>query len=304
MGGQAKAVRREAWEKGRWRMDTGEREAEERRVLQERLLASPAYVTAFEDPALMQRPELRPIRLYLELVKPELAQQEQRVHSTIVVFGSARTLPPDEAARQLEAARAQAAERPGDAAAQAALARAVRQVEQSHYYAVARAFGRLVSSCCQVQGECDYVVVTGGGPGIMEAGNRGAYDVGAKSIGLNIKLPFEQLPNPYITPELCFDFRYFGIRKMHFLMRARALVAFPGGFGTLDELFEALTLIQTRKVPRIPVILVGRAFWERVVDLPALAEAGMISPEDLELVAYAEEAEEIWRLIEASGSRG
>jgi uncharacterized protein (TIGR00730 family) len=276
-------------------MDGFASEQEERHVLQQRLLECQAYVTAFEDAQLMQRPELRPIRLYLELVKPELAQKDQHVHSTVVVFGSARTLPPDVAARQLEDARAAA--RPDDPAAQAAVARAAKQVEQSRYYAIAREFGRLVSSSCQLRGECDYVVVTGGGPGIMEAGNRGAYDVGAKSIGLNIKLPFEQAPNPYITPELCFDFRYFGIRKMHFLMRAKALVAFPGGFGTLDELFEALTLIQTRKVPRIPVVLVGRAFWDRILNIPALADEGVISPEDLELLVYAEEATEIWDII-------
>jgi uncharacterized protein (TIGR00730 family) len=278
-------------------MKPAESESFEREALRQRLISSPAYVTAFEDRELMQRPELRPIRLYLELVKPEIAQQEQSVCSTIVVFGSARTLPPEDAARVCAEARTHAEEHPDDAAAQAALARAARQVEHSRYYAVARDFARLVSSACQIEGHCDYVVVTGGGPGIMEAGNRGAFDAGAKSIGLNIKLPFEQAPNPYITPELCFDFRYFGIRKMHFLMRARALVAFPGGFGTFDELFEALTLIQTRKIPRIPVVLVGRAFWERVLNLPALAAEGVISPEDLDLVVYAEEADEIWRLI-------
>ncbi len=278
-------------------MSYDESESDEREVLRQRLMASTAYVTAFEDKELMQRPELRPIRLYLELVKPEIAQQEQSVHSTIVLFGSARTLPPEDAAAVYEEARTRAEAQPDDAAAQAALVRAARQIEHSRYYAVARDFGRLVSSTCQIEGNCDYVVVTGGGPGIMEAGNRGAFDAGAKSIGLNIQLPFEQAPNPYITPELCFDFRYFGIRKMHFLMRARALVAFPGGFGTLDELFEALTLIQTRKVARIPIVLVGRAFWERVLNLSALAEEGMISPEDLDLVAYAEEADEIWRLI-------
>ncbi len=278
-------------------MDERNSEQGERETLQRRLLESRAYVTAFEDTELMQRDELRPIRLALELVKPELAQQEQHVHSTIVVFGSARTLPPDVAAHELEAARGRAAGRPDDPEAQTALARAVKRAEQARYYAVARAFARLVSSACQDCDACDYVVVTGGGPGIMEAGNRGAHDVGAKSIGLNIKLPFEQIPNPYITPELCFDFRYFGIRKMHFLMRAKALIAFPGGFGTLDELFEALTLIQTEKVPRIPVVLVGRAFWDRIVDFPALVEEGVISPGDLDLVSYAETAEEIWDTI-------
>jgi len=262
--------------------------------LQARLLTSQAYVTAYEDTVLLARPELRSVRLQLELLKPELAQQDENVHSTVVVFGSARTPPPDVAARELAEAEAKASHAPDDADNARALRIARKRVEQSHYYQVARDFARLVSSACQLRGECDYVVVTGGGPGIMEAGNRGAFDAGAKSIGLNIKLPFEQMPNPYITPELCFDFRYFGIRKMHFLMRAKALVAFPGGFGTLDELFEALTLIQTRKVPRMPVILAGRAFWDRIVNFEALADEGVISPEDLDLFCYAEEATEIW----------
>jgi uncharacterized protein (TIGR00730 family) len=272
-------------------------EQEERETLQQRLINCQAYVTAYEDTELMERHELRPVRLQLELLKPELAQQDQNVHSTVVVFGSARTPTPETAAREQEAARQLEREKPGSPEAAAALARAAKRIEHARYYEVARAFSRLVSSCCQLNDECDYVVVTGGGPGIMEAGNRGAYDVGAKSIGLNIKLPFEQAPNPYISPELCFDFRYFGIRKMHFLMRAKALVAFPGGYGTLDELFEALTLIQTHKVRRIPVILVGRAFWERIVDFPALADEGVISPEDLDLIEYAEEAGEIWGCI-------
>ena len=266
-------------------------------ILQARLLESQAYVTAYEDTQLLARPELRSIRLQLELIKPELAQQDQHVHSTVVVFGSARTPPPDVAARELEAAEAGAAQAPDNPDAARALRIARKRVEQSRYYQVAREFAQLVSSACQIRGECDYVVVTGGGPGIMEAGNRGAYDAGAKSIGLNIKLPFEQMPNPYISPELCFDFRYFGIRKMHFLMRAKALVAFPGGFGTLDELFEALTLIQTHKVPRIPVVLAGRAFWDRIVDFEALADEGVISPEDLDLFSFAEEAQEIWDRI-------
>ncbi len=272
-------------------------ESETRAALQQNLLEAQAYVTAYEDPVLLNRPELRSIRLQLELLKPELAQQEQHVHSTVVVFGSARTPPPELARQELADAGAQVAKAPDDPAAQAALKRARKRVEHSRYYEVARDFARLVSSSCQIQGECDYVIVTGGGPGIMEAGNRGAFDVGAKSIGLNIKLPFEQMPNPYITPELCFDFRYFGIRKMHFLMRAKALVAFPGGFGTLDELFEALTLIQTHKIPPVPVILAGKPFWDRIVDLPALADEGVISPEDLDLFSYAEEAGEIWDQI-------
>lgn len=278
-------------------MDYTPEEKAEREALQRRLLESRAYVTAFEDHELMQHDSLRPVRLALELIKPELAQQEQRVYSTIVVFGSARTLPLDVATRSLEQARSQAEANPTDLAARETHKRARKQVEQARYYEVARAFARRVSQACQTCDECDYVVVTGGGPGIMEAGNRGAHDIGAKSIGLNIKLPFEQSPNPYISPELCFDFRYYAIRKMHFLIRAKALITFPGGFGTFDELFEVLTLIQTEKVPRIPVILVGRAFWERVVNLPALADEGVISPEDLDLISYAEEAEEIWSII-------
>jgi len=262
-----------------------------------KLLESQAYVTAYEDVELMRRPELRPIRLYLELVKPEILQQEQHIHSTVVVFGSARTLSPEEADLQLRKALERSNAEPDSPDVAMALARARKGVEQAHYYEIAREFSRLVSCSCQLQGNCDFVVVTGGGGGIMEAGNRGAYDVGAKSMGLNIKLPFEQEPNPFISPELCFDFRYFGIRKMHFLIRAKALVTFPGGFGTLDELFETLTLIQTRKIPRVPVVLVGRSFWERIVNFPALAEEGVISPEDLELISYAEKASEIWDII-------
>jgi len=272
-------------------------EQEERETLQQQLLKCQAYVTAYEDAELMSQPELRPVRLQLELLKPELAQKAQNIHSTVVVFGSARTPTPEMAAQEQEDARQLEREKPGSPEAVAAVARAAKRLDHARYYEVAREFSRLVSSCCQLNGECDYVVVTGGGPGIMEAGNRGAHDVGAKSIGLNIQLPFEQAPNPYISPELCFDFRYFGIRKMHFLMRAKALVAFPGGYGTLDELFETLTLIQTLKVPRVPVILVGRAFWERIVNFPALADEGVISPEDLDLIEFAEQAGEIWACI-------
>jgi uncharacterized protein (TIGR00730 family) len=230
----------------------------------DRLLRSPSYRPAFEDVDFLGRDELRSVRLELELLKPELIQREQEIVSTIVVFGGARMLDPEEAGRQL---------------------------------AAAREFSRIVSSTCQVDGRCEYVVVTGGGPGIMEAANRGAHEVGAKSVGLNIVLPFEQDPNPYITPELCFQFRYFAIRKMHFLMRAKALVAFPGGFGTFDELFETLTLIQTGKVPPVPVILFSRSFWNGVVDFDRLRDEGVISEDDLDLFTYAETAEEAWKEI-------
>ncbi|MCC5848788.1 MAG: TIGR00730 family Rossman fold protein [Verrucomicrobia bacterium] len=278
-------------------MNYPEKELEERKQLEAKLLEAPAYQLAFEDLELMHRPEMRPMRLLLELHKPEVAQHQQNIHSTIVVFGSARTLPPEVAESALAAAKDALAASPDDALLQAEVTRAEKKVEQSVYYQIALDFSRIVSSSCQVKGDCEYVVVTGGGPGIMEAGNRGAYDVGAKSIGLNIVLPFEQAPNPYVTPELCFNFRYFAIRKMHFLMRAKALVAFPGGFGTLDELFETLTLIQTHKSPPVPIILVGKRFWDRIVNIQAMAEEGVISPADLELFTYAEEPEEIWNII-------
>lgn len=256
-----------------------------------------SYTKASEDLALLQRDELRAVRLQLELIKPELIQQEQGVESTIVVFGSARTPEPETARRELDAARAAVRQRPDDAQAQQALARAERRIEHAVYYEQAREFGRIVSSTCQIDGRCEFVVATGGGPGIMEAANRGAHDVGAKSLGLNIVLPFEQSPNPYITPELCFQFRYFAIRKMHFLIRAKALVVFPGGFGTLDELLETLTLIQTGKVPPVPVLLFGRPFWERIIDFAALADEGVISPGDLELFSFVESAQEAWDRI-------
>lgn len=245
----------------------------------------------------MQREELRPLRLGLELLKPELIQKEQGIQSTIVVFGSARVQEPVAAELALLTADREAAEHPNDPVRQRQVVAARHQQALSKYYDVAREFAGLVSSSCQIDGQCDYVIVTGGGPGIMEAANRGAADVRAKSIGLNITLPHEQRPNPYITPELCFQFRYFALRKMHFLIRAKALVAFPGGFGTLDELFETLTLIQTGKVTGVSVVLVGRAFWERLINWEFLVEQGLIGREDLGLFHYAETAQEAWDLI-------
>lgn len=261
------------------------------------ILQSPAYRLAYEDPELLGADDLRPLRLQLELLKPERALREQGVHSTVVVFGSARIRDADSARARLAALERQAT---GTAAATALadeLARARRRVEQAGHYEQARRFAHLISKRFQQRERCDFVVVTGGGPGVMEAGNRGAFDVGAKSVGFNIVLPHEQFPNPYITPGLCIYFHYFATRKMHFLMRAKALVAFPGGYGTLDELFETLTLVQTKKMPPVPIVLFGREFWEKAVDLPYLVEEGTIAPEDVDLVSYAETAAEAWETI-------
>lgn len=258
---------------------------------------SQSYIPADRDLAFLQREELRPFRLSLELLKPELIQKEEGIRSTIVVFGSARLLEPEVAREQLSRIEAELRAVPDDPALKQAHALAQRQVALSPYYDEAREFGRLVSSTCQTDERCDFVIVTGGGPGIMEAANRGAADAGAKSIGLNIILPHEQYPNPYVTPALCFQFRYFALRKMHFLLRAKALVAFPGGFGTLDELFETLTLLQTGKASGVAVILVGRAYWDRLIDWQLLVDEGFISPGDLNLFQYAETAHEAWDLI-------
>ena len=258
---------------------------------------STSYILAHKDTEFLQREELRSIRIGLELLKPELIQREQGVRSTIVVFGSARLQEPAAAKHALHMAEEESARAQNDPTHQRKVAIARRQLALSKYYDVAREFGRLVSSTCQIDGRCDYVIVTGGGPGIMEAANRGAADVNAKSIGLNITLPHEQHPNPYITPELSFQFRYFAIRKMHFLIRAKALVAFPGGFGTLDELFETLTLLQTGKTKNVMVVLIGRDFWERLINWQWLVENGLIEQQDLQLFHYAETAQEAWDLI-------
>ena len=249
-----------------------------------------AYRLAFADSAFLLREELRPVRMQLELLKPELVQTELGIESTIVIFGSARILPPETAAERLAEAEAG-----GD---EAAVARARRQVDMSRYYDEARRFGAIVTQRSRTL-ETPIYVVTGGGPGIMEAGNRGAHEVGGKSIGLNIVLPHEQAPNPYITPELCFQFHYFALRKMHFVMRSIALVCFPGGFGTLDELFETMTLIQTGKSRRRPILLFGREFWTRLIDFDWLIETGMISPGDVNLFRFVETAEEAWEQLSA-----
>jgi hypothetical protein len=255
---------------------------------------SASYRLAFQDPDFLLRDELRPVRLQLEVLKPELILQEQHIESTVVVFGSARIPDPETAESQLVSVQAEYAKNNNDPLLTQKLTVARKALENSRYYDEARKLGHLISINT---GKDKLVVVTGGGPGIMEAANRGAHEAGIPSIGMNITLPHEQAPNSYITPDLNFQFHYFAIRKMHLLMRAKSLVAFPGGFGTLDELFETLTLIQTRKVYPIPVLLFGKAFWERIINFEALVEEGTISPEDLDLFVFVETAEEAWELI-------
>jgi uncharacterized protein (TIGR00730 family) len=249
-----------------------------------------AYRLAFADTDFLLREELRPVRMQLELLKPEMVQSEQNIEATVVIFGSARLVSAEVAQRLLADAR--------DANDPTALRIAERHLAMSRYYEEARRFATIVTNKSHGLARPLHVV-TGGGPGIMEAGNRGAHEAGGRSIGLNIVLPHEQEPNPYITPELCFQFHYFGMRKMHFLMRSVALVCFPGGFGTLDETFEALTLIQTGKCRRRPVLLFGREFWTKLVDFDWLVETGMISAVDLELFRFVETADEAWALLEA-----
>ncbi|ARU02210.1 LOG family protein [Yoonia vestfoldensis] len=231
---------------------------------------APSYALAFADQEFLLREELRPVRLQLELLKPELMMNEAGINSTVVLFGGARIPEP----------------------AQKDTAKTATLAGLSAYYDEARKFARLVTERSLQAGGTDNVIVTGGGPGVMEAGNRGAQDAGGRSIGLNIVLPHEQAPNAYVTPELCFNFHYFAIRKMHFLMRASAVCVFPGGFGTLDETFEALTLIQTGRMGNVPFLLFGRAFWEKIINWDALAEAGTISADDLDLFRFVETAEE------------
>lgn len=261
------------------------------------LINSPSYRVAHEDIEFLNLPELRPVRMQLELLKPEMTLVKEGVGSTVVLFGGTQVVEKEEAEMRLQKAKDAAAKSPDDKKLQREVVRSENRLKKVRFYNEAREFAHLVSSTCQVDGRCDYVVITGGGPGIMEAGNRGAWEAGAKSIGLNITLPDEQAPNPYITPELCFQFDYFALRKMHFLMRAEALVTFPGGFGTLDELFNALTLRQTQRMQDIPIILYGTEYWKSVIDFQVLADEGVIRDEHLDLVDYADSPEEAWKII-------
>ena len=264
---------------------------------------SSAYKLAYDDEEFILRDENRPVRLLLELSKPELVLNENNIRNTVVMFGSARTLDLETAQRELSSIAAQLSSNKNDIELQQQEIRAKRQLKQAGYYQEARALARIITEKSMSNEVPSLHVITGGGPGIMEAANRGASDVGGKSVGLNIVLPKEQHPNPYITPELCFRFHYFAMRKMHFLMRARALAVFPGGFGTLDELFETLTLVQTEKIAPFPILLFGRDYWQKVLNLELLVEEGMIDPEDLQLITYVETAEQAWQVMEKHVAR-
>jgi uncharacterized protein (TIGR00730 family) len=261
------------------------------------ILASDTYLPADRDLGLLASDTLRGVRLALDYEKTELLLERHGLAHAIVVFGSARVPEPAVAARELAAARTAAARQPGDAALAAALHVAERRAAHSVHYDAAREFGRLVGESQPRFGRDRVVIMTGGGPGIMAAANRGAFDAGAQSVGLNVTLPHEQLPNPYVSTGLCVTFHYFAMRKLHFMRRARALVAFPGGFGTCDELFETLTLIQTHKMAPVPVVLVDRAFWERAVNFEFLVGEGMLAPGERDLVRYVESAADAWRYI-------
>lgn len=253
-------------------------------------LQADAYRLAFADPEFMLRRETRGMRFQLEMLKPDLAQQDLGIENTIVVFGSARFRDAAESAEQL--VRAERSGEPRD------IARARALVRNAHYYDEAREFARIVARYSKACPQEDQLFIcTGGGPGIMEAANRGAHDEGALNVGLNIALPHEQAANPYVSPELSFKFHYFALRKMHFMMRAKALLAFPGGFGTLDELFEVITLVQCKKAKPVPIVLFGSDYWKRLINLDVLVEEGTISPEDLQLFNYVDDPQTAWDIV-------
>ncbi|MBN2466211.1 TIGR00730 family Rossman fold protein [candidate division WOR-3 bacterium] len=261
------------------------------------IVESPSYRMADEDIEFLNCSEARGPRLELDYLKPEMGMEQHNIRRTIVVFGGTRIRESAALERELASLREAQKGEPAEPELARRIAVTERLLAKSCYYDVAREFGRLVGRSGPELGIHDLVVMTGGGPGIMEAANRGASDAGAKTVGLNIRLPQEQCPNPYVTPDLCFCFHYFALRKMHFMIRARALVAFPGGYGTLDEVFEALTLVQTRTIEPLPIVLVGKEFWRQVVNIDFLVTEGVIDPEDRELFWYAETAEEIWKGI-------
>jgi uncharacterized protein (TIGR00730 family) len=261
------------------------------------IINDPSFEVAEEDKNFIYSDEARGVRLQLDYLKAEVKMQKQGIDHTIVVFGSARIVEFDTAMKELKKIEKELENSPHSESLLTALKKAESMVRKSVYYDEAREFGKLVGKSGKTPEDCHVTLMTGGGPGIMEAANRGALDVGAKSIGLNIELPHEQFPNPYITPELCFQFRYFAIRKLHFIHRAKALVVFPGGFGTMDELFEILTLIQTQKSTSMPIILVGKEYWDRVIDFEFLQEEDVIEPSDLDMISYVDNAKEAWKAI-------
>jgi uncharacterized protein (TIGR00730 family) len=262
--------------------------------LHESKQATDTYRLAFDDPEFLRRRETRGIRFQLELLKPDLIQSEAGIHNTVVVFGSARFKSMDQAKLQHE----EALKLSDSPQKTEALRLAARDLSNAAYYEAARKFARLVSEGCTKHSKSDRLVIcTGGGPGIMEAANRGAMEAGAPSVAMNISLPHEQKPNPYVTPELSFQFHYFALRKMHFAMRAKALISFPGGFGTLDELFEILTLVQTQKVQKTPVLLYGSDYWKRLINFDWMVDSGTIAPEDLACFKFVDSPEEAWAEI-------
>ena len=263
----------------------------------EAILASPTYVLAEKDTEWLRDASMRPVRMQLELQKTEVLMIRAGIKSTVVVFGGTQIVPREEAESKLAAAKAELEAAPDSHAAKRGVTRAEARLRNSRFYNECREFAKVVSGRCQIDGKCEFVVTTGGGPGVMEAGNRGAFEIGAKTIGLNIELPHEQEPNPYITPELCFQFHYFAMRKFHFILRAAALVVFPGGFGTLDELFNTLCLRQTGRMQAIPIILYGKEYWDSVINFQALADEGVIADDHLDLISYAETPQEAWEII-------
>ncbi len=261
------------------------------------ILSSESYLQADEDLGFLKSDDMRGVRLQLDFMKPERGLSDHQIKHTIVVFGSTRLPEPIAARERLDHARTKLIQYPEDPEVQREVAIAKRVVARSRYYSIAQEFGDAVGRLEKIRDQAPVALMTGGGPGIMEAANRGAFLAGAKSIGLNITLPHEQFPNPYLTPGLCFRSHYFALRKLHFLNRARALVAFPGGYGTMDELFETLTLVQTRKIEPLPIILVGREFWSRAVDFTFLVEEGVIDAEDKDLFCFAETSDDIMTII-------
>lgn len=263
----------------------------------EAIMSHPSYKIAYEDDDFIHSEDMRPVRLHLELLKPEQMMDDAGIKSSVVVFGGTQVASREQAEAIVRGAEQMVKEHPDDEDAKRELVRANNVLKKSRYYEECREFANIVTTYNKQHRDGEFFIKTGGGPGIMEAGNRGAYEAGGKSMALNITLPFEQTPNSYITPGLCFQFNYFAIRKMHFLLRAKAIVCFPGGFGTLDELFTVLTLRQTGRMQAVPIILYGKEYWDGIIDFQFLADQAVISDKHLELFQYTETPEETWQVI-------